>query len=325
MSSSLLSSPNLIATSPKLERKLIIIVPAFNEQDTVAETIAVLKAAQNDCDSGYRWLVYVINDGSQDATAQVSIDAGADRVINHRVNLGLGAAVRTGLIAARTDGADAVIKFDADRQHDPADISAMLEFLKNDSADVIYGNRFERINYSMPLVRRIGNIVFTKLMSWLTQWEIKDSQPGIFCVNRAYLCQFYLPGDYNYTQQILLDAYHKGMRFAQVPVAFRKRLTGSSFVSLKYPLKVIPQIVMVLVGVKPLKVFAPIGVFCLLLGGGIATVQFILWLFAESAKPVTNVNLVLGLLLFGMQSLFFGLLADLIVKKTAGITRHPLD
>lgn len=302
--------------------KLVIVVPAYNEEETIAHTVASLKNEQAKHGSGYDWLVYVVNDGSHDRTALLSRQAGADRVINHPVNMGLGAAVRSGLIAARADGADAVVKFDADLQHDPADIARMLYLLRSDTADVVYGNRFERIDYKMPPVRRMGNFVFTRLMGWLTGWDVKDSQPGIFCVNSAYLSQFYLPGDYNYTQQILLDSYHKGMRFAQVPVAFRERKTGKSFVSLKYPLKVIPQIVMVLVGVKPLKVFGPIGVSCLLLGLIIGFAQFSLWLFGGAMKPVTNVNLVLGLTLFGMQTLFFGLLADLIVKKTMGLPRQ---
>ena len=117
----------------------------------------------------------------------------------------------------------------------------------------------------MPLVHRAGNFIFTRLMAWLTGWKVKDSQPGILAVNRAYLANFYMPGDYNYTQQILLDGYHKGLRFAHVSVAFRKRVTGRSFVSFKYPFKVLPQIVMVLIGVKPLRVFGPIGLFFVLL------------------------------------------------------------
>src|SRR5690606_15584467 len=107
-----------------------------------------------------------------------------------------------------------------------------------------------RITYKMPFVRRVGNWVFTRLMAWLTGWPLKDSQPGIFAVDRSYLECFYMPGDYNYTQQILLDAYHKGLRFQHADVTFRSRVSGKSFVSFRYPFKVLPQILMVLVGVK---------------------------------------------------------------------------
>ena len=152
-------------------------------------------------------------------------------------------------------------------------------------------------------------------MRWLTGWPLRDSQPGIFALNRSYLEVFRLPGDYNYTQQLLLDAYHKGMRFAHVPVTFRERTTGRSFVSLKYPFKALPQIAMVLVGVRPMKLFAPIGLGFMALGALIFGGELALWLAGRATKPVEHVNFVLGTGLFGLQTLFFGLLAQLIVER----------
>ena len=300
----------------KARRKVIVVVPAYNESEKIGEAIAALKSAAVElADDGIDLLVYVVNDGSKDDTASIAKEAGADRVLHHKVNRGLGAAVRTGLSAARDDGADVAIKFDADLQHDPADIPRMLQPIDDDEADVVYGNRFERIEYRMPLVRRTGNLVFTRLMAWLTGWQVRDSQPGIFAVSSAYLSNFYLPGDYNYTQQILLDAYHKGMRFAQVPVAFRERVSGKSFVSFKYPFKVLPQIVMVLVGVRPLRIFAPIGLLFFFGGIILSGVELGMWMFGDAVKPIQHTNLAMGTTLFGVQTLFFGLIADLIVKK----------
>lgn len=304
--------------APQLElaptRRLILMVPAYNEGTTIAKTIATLREGTATLE-GFEVLIYVIDDGSKDDTGNEARGAGADRVLRHQVNRGLGAAVRTGLAAARDDGADIAVKFDADLQHDPADIPAMIEPIIGDVAEVVYGNRFNRIEYKMPFVRRVGNFVFTRLMSWMTGWRLRDGQPGIFAVSKAYLANFYLPGDYNYTQQILLDAYHKGLRFAQVPVAFRKRTTGKSFVSFRYPFKVLPQLLMVLVGVRPLKVFGPIGLLFFLLGVGITGVEMTQWLMGDAIKPVVHVNIAMGSILFGLQTLFFGLIADLIVKQ----------
>jgi glycosyltransferase involved in cell wall biosynthesis len=262
--------------------------------------------------------VYLIDDGSQDGTAERARQAGADRVIRHAVNQGLGAAVRTGLAAARADGADIVVKLDADLQHDPSDIAALVRPLVDGGADVVYGDRFPKLEYRMPLVRRLGNAVFTGLLRWLTGWPVRDGQPGIFAVNRAYLEGFFLPGDYNYTQQILVDSYHRGMRFAHVPVTFRRRTAGESFISYRYPFKVLPQIVMVLAGDKPMKVFAPIGVAFLAVALTVFCWELALWLTDRAAKPVENVNLVLGTGLFGLQTLFFGILAELIVRRPRG-------
>ena len=103
------------------------------------------------------------------------------------------------------------------------------------------------------------------------------------------------------------------MRFAHVDVAFHERKTGQSHVSLKYPFKVMPQIVMVLVGIKPMRIFAPIGLFFLAIATVVAAYQLVLWFMGIGLKPIQNVNLVIGTSLFGLQTLFFGILAELIV------------
>jgi glycosyltransferase involved in cell wall biosynthesis len=290
-----------------------IIVPAYNEEATIAQTVQTLRdfAARA---ASIRVRILVVNDGSRDETAKRALAAGVDRLVTHKVNRGLGAAVRSGLHAARIAGADIAVKFDADAQHDPEDIAKLIEPVLRDEADIVYGDRFGRIEYKMPVVRRIGNIVFTRLMAWLTKWPLRDSQPGIFAVHRTYLERFYIPGDYNYTQQILLDAYHLGLRFQHVPVAFRQRTSGRSFVSLKYPFKVIPQLVMVLVGVRPMRIFAPIGLFFLSVAVVLFGTEFLEWLRHEAPKPVVHVNALLGCLTLGLHTLFFGLIADLIVR-----------
>ena len=296
-------------------KKLVIIVPAFNEEKTIINTLEKLFLLKPELiKMGYELFIHVINDGSSDATGKFVNEYREVLVVNHKKNKGLGAAVRTGLFSANKVNADIVIKYDADLQHEPFDILDLIKPIYNDESDVVYGNRFEKINYKMPFIRKIGNKVFTNLMKWLTGWPLMDSQPGIFAVNKEFLSNFYLPGDYNYTQQILLDAYHRHLRFSHVSVSFNKRDNGKSFISMSYPFKVIPQIIQVIIGIKPLKVFGPIGWFFLSLGVFVFLFQFISYLLDYSKKPVENVNLVLGSLLFGIQVLCFGFLADLVVK-----------
>lgn len=297
-------------------RKVVVVIPAYNEEASLETVVTSLRGVARTLDElGCDLKVYVIDDGSADATLEIA-RTHADRVVRHRTNQGLGAAIRSGLAAARSDGADIVVKFDADLQHDPADIPALIEPILADEADLVYGNRFERISYKMPFIRRVGNIVFTRLMAWLTGWPLKDSQPGIFAAHRSYLERFYLPGDYNYTQQVLLDAYHKGARFAHVPVAFRERTTGSSFVSLTYPFKVLPQILLMIATLRPLKVFVPIGLTFVAIGLVIFGWDLTEWFIGNASKPVTRPNGVLGFGLFGLQTLFFGLLGHLVIQQS---------
>lgn len=297
--------------------KLIVIVPAHNEAASIVETIQGLRhALQSIKKYKIEPAIYVIDDGSTDATRRIAQEAGADRVLFHSVRQGLGAAVRTGLVAARQAGAGIVVKIDADLQHDPNDIEKLIQPILSDEADVVYGNRFQRISYRMPLIRKIGNHIFTALMRWLTRWQVRDSQPGIIAINHHYLERFRLFGDYNYTQQLLLDAYHKGMRFAHVPVSFRSRKSGKSFVTLKYPLAVSAQILMALVSLKPLRVFAPIGLLFIFIGSTILFSELWMWHNGQILKPVLHVNAVMGCFLFGLQTFFFGILAELIVKSS---------
>ncbi len=296
--------------------KLTIIIPAYNEAETIAQTVLALKQLKGSLE-GFgidQFSIIVVDDGSRDLTNDEAVKAGADQVIRHKLNQGLGAAVRSGLKTALQLGSDIVVKFDADLQHTPLDIIKLIKPIIKDEADIVYGNRFNRIRYTMPFVRRVGNRFFTSLMCFLTGYPLKDSQPGILAVNKDYLNCFRILGDYNYTQQILLDGHYNNMRFAHVDVAFNKRVTGKSFVSLKYPFKVFYQILMLIVSAKPFQIFAPIGFISLLIAFLISGVQISLWLKGLSEKPIMNVNAVTGLLIVGLQSLSFGLLAQLIVN-----------
>jgi glycosyltransferase involved in cell wall biosynthesis len=305
---------DVVMLAPAPSRLLVVMIPAYNEAETISQTILdVLALRPVLAHRNLQLKVLVIDDGSRDATASLACDAGADGIITHHQNLGLGAAVRSGLEAAAQQKADIFLKIDADLQHNPTDIIAVADPILRNEADLVYGERFSKISYKMPLVRRVGNSAFRALMRWLTKWPIKDSQPGIFAVSNVYLSVHDVPGNYNYTQQILLDAYLKGMRFAQVPVEFNQRRAGRSFVSLSYPFRVLPQILLVLAMSKPMKIFGTCGFTFLFFGTSVFVFELCRWLFGYSEKPIMNVNLVLGTCLFGLQTLFFGILAQLVV------------
>ena len=297
---------------------LLVVVPALNEEGSVGRVVEDIRH-RSGClaEHGLDLRVCVIDDGSTDRTARIAREAGADHILVHGRNRGLGAAVRSGLNFGRDRGFGIVVKLDADGQHDPADIAPLIAPILADRADIVYGDRFPRMAYRMPLVRRLGNAVFRALMRWLTSWDIRDSQPGIFAVNDTYLKLCFISGDYNYTQQILIDSYHKGMRFDQVPVAFKPRESGRSFISLKYPFKALPQILMALVAVRPLRVFMPLAALFLAAAGVLFGVEFAMWLLNKTERPVEHVNLVLGLAVFGLNTGYFGLLAELVVRRGA--------
>lgn len=285
---------------------LLVVIPALNERETVGSVVAsARRAAARLSEMGLALKICVVDDGSDDGTSDAAARAGADRVVRHKSNMGLGAAVRTGLNLARDEGFSAAVKIDADAQHDPSDIPALIAPLLSGDADVVYGDRFPRMAYRMPLIRRAGNIASRALMRRLApSYEIADSAPGVFAVNAAYLSVFRIRGDYNYTQQVLLDAYLKNMRFAQVPVAFHSRASGDSFISPKYPFYVLAQLLAILAAERPLKVFLPIA--ALLLAAALAL------LLAGFAAPlgVAGVGVALALAAAGAGVGGFGLLRE---------------
>lgn len=231
-----------------LAPSLFVLIPVFNEEASIAIAISEIIETLSSLENEYKTRIIIINDGSTDRTGLTLENIEVDKIITHTSNKGLGAAVRAGLNYAKIEGADFVIKIDADLQHEAKDMLKLMKLLETDQADLVYGNRFQGIEYKMPLIRLIGNKVFNKLMSIITGWNVKDGQPGLFGLNRQYLSCFNFNGDYNYTQQLLLDASHKKMRFLQTPITFRKRRHGDSFINLAYPFIVCYQILLMMLG-----------------------------------------------------------------------------
>ena len=233
--------------------KIVVFIPAYNEEQKIAETIRqTVSAYKNSSDKGYEVEIIVIDDGSTDRTIEKAEHEGV-RVFSHSVNFGLGAATRTGMQQAFEMGADVAVKLDADLQHDPKDIEKVIMPILRDKADIVWGSRFAgTIHYEMPLYRRWGNRVFTFLMNILTNYKITDAQTGLMAYGKRYLKNFQIITNYNPPQQILLDASSKYMRYEEVPVEFYPRTSGSSFVSLKYPFKALYGIGRLIIYANPL-------------------------------------------------------------------------
>ena len=162
--------------------KVIVVMPAFNEETTVAEAV---RSVIPYCDE-----VLVVNDGSKDRTAECARTAGAS-VLTHIINrrYTLGAALRTGIAGALLKGADIILTFDADLQHDAKDIPRMVEPIKKGEADVVIGSRFLK-NYSTELKtggthRRLGGFIANILTFILYGHYSSDTQSGLRAFSRA--------------------------------------------------------------------------------------------------------------------------------------------
>ncbi|MBF0465638.1 MAG: glycosyltransferase family 2 protein [Nitrospirae bacterium] len=298
--------------------KVVVFIPAYNEEETIAfaiDKVCELYPESVTAEKNYFVEILVVNDGSVDKTEEIAESKGV-RVVSHPTNMGLGAATRIAMMTAYEMGADVAVKLDADLQHDPADIEKVVMPILFGKADICWGSRFAgKIHYKMPIIRRLGNMFFTWLMNQLTPYGISDAQTGLMAYGKRYLAVFELFGSYNPPQQLLIDASNKFMKYAEVPVVFYERKTGRSFVSLRYPFYVFINILRIMIYGSPLKLFTAIGSVMVIF----SIIYFIASTIFEKYLmnfPILLVNnLSLATLIVGLQCFFFGILADLLIKR----------
>lgn len=201
----------------------LIIVPAWNEERNVGATVSEILEAR----PGYD--IVVVDDGSSDRTAQVARDAGAT-VIRLPFNLGVGGAMRTGFTYAQRQGYTRAIQVDADGQHNPADIDAVLDGLSR--ADISIGARFADVgDYDVRGPRRWAMIVLAKTLSKVAKTRLTDATSGFRAAGVRAIDQYvqYYPAEYfGDTLDSLVAACHSGLTVTQVPVAMRARMHGTS-------------------------------------------------------------------------------------------------
>ena len=214
----------------KPQLRKLAIVPAYNEADMVARVVRDIGREAPDFD------VLVVDDGSTDRSAFEAQEAGAT-VLRHPYNLGIGGAMQSGYKYALRHDYDVAVQVDGDGQHKPEYIPELLEALRTRSgkADMVYGSRFRgNPGYKVPLGRRVGNMVFSVVLSVLTRQRITDPTSGFRMTNRRGIELFArdYPHDYPEVEALLmLHAHH--LRVHEVQVRMNARGFGRS--SIDYP------------------------------------------------------------------------------------------
>ncbi len=222
-------------------KHLAVVVPAKDEEGTIGELLDRIGSVRV---PGCELRAVVVDDGSTDRTAGIACECGAV-VVRHYENKGLGAAVRTGLRTAVGRGADAVAYLDADLEYYPEDIPRLVEPVLAGRADYVLGSRYKgggREVRGMRLYRRIGNHAFTLLLALLTRRRMTDGQTGMRAFSREAAAAAEIIHDYNYAQVLTLDLLRKGFTFEEVPIRYRLREHGASFICWRYPAKILPAI-----------------------------------------------------------------------------------
>ena len=217
---------------------VVLFLPAHNEEATVGDVVARAPSAV----LGRPVELIVVDDGSTDATAARAAQAGA-AVVSIPVNSGLGAAVRRGLHEAVQRGAAAIAFCDADGEYAPEELEVMVAPILAGDADYVVGSRFAGPVERMLPHRRIGNRVLTSGLRFVSRTPISDGQSGYRALSPRAAGEAEVIHDFNYAQVLTLDLLAKGYRYAEVPISYRFREHGRSFIRLgAYLRAVIPAV-----------------------------------------------------------------------------------
>jgi glycosyltransferase involved in cell wall biosynthesis len=206
--------------------KILIIVPAYNEEESLPGVIADLRKHVPSAD------VIIVNDGSRDATARIAKDMGV-KALDLPFNIGIGGAVQAGYVYAERQGYDTAVQFDGDGQHVGFEIDKLLRPLEDGNADIVIGSRFlVRGVYKAPLFRSLGIRIFSFTLSRILTTVVTDSTSGFRAANRRaieFFARMY-PDDYPEVESLVL-AHKVHLRMIEVPVSMRERTGGKSSIT----------------------------------------------------------------------------------------------
>ena len=192
---------------------VFVVIPAYDEEPVIGHVIADARARFRN--------VVVVDDGSNDATPERALEAGAI-VLRHPVNLGQGAALQTGIIYALRQGAEVIGTLDADGQHSAADLQRMAEALMESGADVALGSRFLGRAEGLPFARRVVLKLAIAFTRWITGLRLTDVHNGlrVFTASAAQRIRIN-QNRMAHASEILDEIAHQGLRHIEVPVSIR--------------------------------------------------------------------------------------------------------
>ena len=237
--------------------KVSIVLPAKNESAAIGQTLAQIQQLQ------LAHEIIVVNDGSTDQTKQVAETAGA-KVVTHPYSKGNGAAIKTG---ARTATGDIIVFMDADGQHDPQDITRLIEKIEQ-GYDLVVGARQKGSQASIG--RGIANALYNNLATYMTEQKVEDLTSGFRAVRADKFREFLylLPNGFSYPTTSTMAFFRAGYSVGYVPIHAAKRIGKSHIRPLKDGVRFFLIIFKIATLFSPLKMFLPIAVMLFMMATG---------------------------------------------------------
>ena len=263
--------------------KLVIGIPAYNEEANIAGIILKLQEISD--------AIIVCNDGSSDLTGKISEKLGVN-VVNHKKNLGYGAAIKSIFEKAREINADILVTFDADGQHRIQDIEAVLKPILNNEADIVIGSRFlNGKTENIPEYRKVGIKVITSLTNSSLNTKLSDSQSGFRAYNKKVLEKIE-PSEYGMgvSTEILIKSSKENFKIIEVPIKILYDGDTSTHHPVSHGLSVVMSTMKFISINHPLKFYGIPGIIFLAIG-----LFFTVWTiqaFGETRQVITNIALI---------------------------------
>jgi len=291
-------------------KNVVITIPAHNEESSIVPLIKDIHEVMKE--TNYNYKILVVNDGSTDKTAEIAQKLGSI-VFSNPTRLGLAETYKIEMKKALELNPDIIIHIDADYQYSPKDIPKLIKPIENDEADLVLGNRFQGGIDKMPLLKRLGNIAFSRVISDITKFKVGDCQTGFRAMNKK-AASLPIISTHTYTQEAIIRAIRSGLRIKEVPTHFYARKSGNSKLMkspIEFAVKAWINIFRLYRDFEPLKFFGKIGLFFIGLGLLFGIYVLIDFIATKNVGHLPLTILTILLIIMGIQILLFGFLADM--------------
>jgi len=294
--------------------KLFVIIPAYNEEKTIAQVIKSVPRRFKGV-SVVKILVY--DDGSVDKTARVAKQASADYVFMHKTNLGLARTFAHAAKKAVSLGADLVVNTDADNQYCQEEIGMLIEPIIANKADFVTGNRQVSKLEHMPTLKKYGNMLGSYIIRLLTGLKVTDASSGFRAMTSELINKVPVFSKHTYTHEMLIAVCFADFAIAEVPITFKRRVTGGSRLISKgvfnHMAKSAATILRAVLLYRALAVFTFIGSFLSLVGAfGLVRFLYIALFMNDPSGHIQSLVISSILLGIGFNIIILGFVADLI-------------